>query len=85
MSQLLKDEVRFLDSDLRQHFVLLDRLLRTEGSVSVANSLPDGLDDKMIQKKLEAVELLSEPVQTGKGQFSRIREEDREAADLAYK
>ena len=63
---------------------MLERLIRTRGRVSVSSSLPDGVNEKKIEEKLGAVSLTSRPVKTGKGQFSKIREEDREAADLAF-
>ena len=50
----------------------------------MSSSLPDGVNEKKIEEKLGAVSLTSRPVKTGKGQFSKIREEDREAADLAF-
>ena len=50
----------------------------------MSSSLPDGVNEKKIEEKLGAVSLPSRPVKTGKGQFSKIREEDREAADLAF-
>merc|ERR1719397_2378583 len=63
----------------------IGRRLTKNRAQTVAEKLPDGIDDNRIVQKLEAVEHSSEDVNTGKGQFSKIRDEDREAADLAFK
>jgi len=63
----------------------IGRRLTKNRAQTVAEKLPDGIDDNRIEQKLEAVEHSSEDVNTGKGQFSKIRDEDREAADLAFK
>ena len=47
--------------------------------------LPTGVDDKMIREKLNSVEHSSKTLNTGKSLFSKIREEDKPAAALAFK
>ena len=47
--------------------------------------LPAGVDDKMIEEKLNSVEHSSKTLNTGKAHFSKIRDEDKSAADLAFK
>jgi len=47
--------------------------------------LPAGVDDKMIREKLNSVQHSSKTLNTGKSLFSKIREEDKPAADLAFK
>ena len=47
--------------------------------------LPAGVDDQMIRERLDSVEHSSKTLKTGKGHFSKIREEDKSAAGLAFK
>ena len=47
--------------------------------------LPAGVDDQMIAEKLDSVQHSSRTLNTGKGLFSKIREEDKSASDLAFK
>ena len=47
--------------------------------------LPVGVDDKMIAEKLDSVEHTSKTLNTGKAHFSKIRDEDKSASDLAFK
>ena len=53
-----------------------------------AQRLPVGVDDKMIAEKLDSVKhsfSFSKTLNTGKAHFSKIRDEDKSAADLAFK
>ena len=53
-----------------------------------AQRLPVGVDDKMIAEKLDSVKhsfSFSKTLNTGKAHFSKIRREDRNASELAFK
>ena len=46
--------------------------------------LPAGVDDKMIAEKLDSVKHSSKTLNTGKAHFSKIRDEDKSATELAF-